>query len=108
VSSASDEWIDNALSSTGPNAQYRFTLYVVGTTPRTSRAIVNLRELFETHLANRYLMNIIDIAQNPQVAVRQQVVAVPMLVREEPLPARRFVGDMSDTNRLLRGLEIVY
>ena len=107
MTNSSDDWTKIALSSSGNSVHYQFTLYVVGTTPRTARAIVNLRQLFEQHLPGRYDLEIVDIAQNPQIAVRDQVVAVPLLIRSQPLPKRRFVGDMSDTDKLLRGLEII-
>ncbi len=106
MSSSIDEWTNDAQTSPGKTARYRFTLYVVGTTPRTGRAIVNLRQLFEEYLPGRYQLDIVDVGQHPQIAVREQVVAVPMLIKEEPTPARRFIGDMSDTQRLLRGLEL--
>jgi circadian clock protein KaiB len=85
---------------------YSLTLYVAGTTPRSARAIVNVRKLCEEYLFGRYKLQIVDITHQARTAIREQIVAVPMLVREFPLPSRRFIGDMSDKPRLLSGLEI--
>ena len=90
-----------------PDAEaYLFTLYVAGTTPRSARAIVNVRAICEEHLVGRYKLQIVDITNQGKLAMREQIVAVPMLVREQPLPPLRFVGDMSDKPRLLAGLEL--
>jgi len=86
--------------------EYRLTLYVAGTTPRSARAIVNVRAICEEFLLGRYLLQVVDITNQAKTAIAQQVIAVPMLVRELPLPERRFVGDMSDRLRLLSGLDL--
>ncbi|WP_374565976.1 circadian clock KaiB family protein [Ideonella sp.] len=83
---------------------HRLRLYVVGTTPSSSRAIVNVRKLCEEHLPNSYDLEVVDISLNPTVATLAQIVAAPTLVKELPPPERRFIGDMSDTPRLLSGL----
>ena len=83
---------------------YLLSLYVTSTSPRSARAIVNLRRICDLHLAGRYELEVIDIALHPVLARSRQLVAAPTLIRQYPLPERRFVGDMSDTERLLRGL----
>lgn len=83
---------------------HRLRLYVVGTTPSSSRAIVNVRKLCEEHLPDEYELEVVDISLNPSVASLAQIIAAPTLVRELPPPERRFIGDMSDTERLLSGL----
>lgn len=83
---------------------HRLRLYVVGTTPSSSRAIVNVRKLCEEHLANSYELEVVDLSLDPSVATLAQIVAAPTLVKELPPPERRFIGDMSDTPRLLSGL----
>jgi circadian clock protein KaiB len=83
---------------------HRLRLYVVGTTPASSRAIVNTRRFCEEHLRGAYDLEVIDIALDPSLAASAQVIAVPTLVREMPPPVRRFIGDMSDTAHLLAGL----
>jgi circadian clock protein KaiB len=82
---------------------HRLRLYVVGTTPASTRAIVNTRRFCEQHLKGAYDLDVVDIALDPSVAVTAQVVAAPTLVKETPPPVRRFIGDMSDTAHLVAG-----
>ena len=82
---------------------HRLRLYVVGTTPASSRAIVNTRRFCEEHLSGGYDLEVVDLSLDPSVATRAQVVAAPTLVKEEPPPVRRFIGDMSDTAHLAAG-----
>ena len=79
---------------------------MAGTTPRSARAIVNVRAICEEHLVGRYKLQVVDITNQGKLAMREQIVAVPMLVREQPLPALRFVGDMSDKPRIMAGLDL--
>lgn len=83
---------------------HRLRLYVVGTTPSSSRAIVNVRKLCEEHLSDEYDLEVVDISLNPSMASTAQIIAAPTLVKEQPPPECRFIGDMSDTERLLTGL----
>lgn len=85
---------------------YILRLYVAGTTPRSMRAILDARAFCESHLANRYELEVIDIYQQPAQARDEQIIAVPTLVRSLPPPLRRLVGDLSDVERVLTGLEI--
>ena len=86
---------------------YILRLYVAGTTPRSMRAILDARAFCESHLANRYELEVIDIYQQPAQARDEQIIAVPTLVRSLPPPLRRLVGDLSDVDRVLTGLEIL-
>ena len=86
---------------------YRLRLYVSGPTPLSARAVVNARRLFDQHLNGRYELEIIDIADNVASAIEDEVVAAPTLVKLAPAPVRRFIGDMSNTERILRGLDVV-
>jgi circadian clock protein KaiB len=86
--------------------RYVLQLFVVGTTPASSRAVVNIRKLCEQHLAGRYELQVIDIANNPEVASTAQIIAAPTLIKQLPAPIRRFIGDMSNTERVLVGLDI--
>lgn len=88
------------------NSRYRLKLYVTGTTPVSSRAVVNVRKLCDDYLSGRHDLEIIDIFQQPGMAKDLQIVAIPTLVREFPLPERRFIGDMSETARLVAGLDL--
>ncbi len=83
-----------------------FRLYVTGVTPRSTRAVVNARGFCERHLKGRYLLEILDIADNVAMATSDQIVAAPTLVKLAPAPVRRFIGDMSNADRILRGLDL--
>jgi circadian clock protein KaiB len=93
----------------GEDAQgpYALRLLIVGTTPRSARAIVNIRKLCDEHLAGRYGLEVIDIAEHPEVAAKEQIIAAPTLIKTLPLPLRRFIGDMSQTERILLGLGLI-
>jgi len=82
-------------------------LYISGPTPRSAQALVRVRDLCETALRGRYELSVVDLSQTPGQASRHQIVAAPTLVRELPLPERKFIGDMSDGDRILRGLDVV-
>jgi circadian clock protein KaiB len=86
--------------------KYLLRLYVVGATAGSQRAISNLREICETELAGRYELEVIDIYQQPRLAEGEQIIAAPTLVKELPPPVRRLVGDMSDRDRVLLGLDL--
>jgi circadian clock protein KaiB len=79
---------------------------VTGTTPVSARAIVNIRKICEEHLQGRYELEVIDISQHPALAEGEQIIAVPTLVKKPPLPLRRFIGDLSQIERLLLGLDL--
>jgi len=82
-------------------------LYISGPTPRSAQAIVHVRDLCEANLRGRYTLHVVDLSQTPALASRHQIVAAPTLVRERPLPQRKFIGDMSDRAAILRGLDVV-
>jgi circadian clock protein KaiB len=92
-------------SPTGQD-QFVLRLYVTGTTARSTRAITNLRQLCEQHLPDRYELEVVDVYQQPELAAREQLVAVPTLIKRLPLPLRRLVGDLSDRQRVLAGLDL--
>jgi circadian clock protein KaiB len=89
-----------------PPAEYVLRLFVAGTTTRSVRAIANLRRICEEYLAGRYELEVIDIYQHPELAKKVQIFAAPTLVKELPLPLRQFVGDLSDVDKVLLGLDI--
>jgi circadian clock protein KaiB len=86
--------------------KYVLRLYVTGLTPNSTRAIASAKALCETHLKGRYDLQIIDIYQQPQLAVGEQIVAAPTLVKKLPLPLRRLVGDLTKEERVLMGLDL--
>jgi len=86
--------------------RYLLRLCVTGTTPLSARAIVNIRKICEEHLQGRYDLEVVDISKEPAVAANEQIVAAPTLIKKLPLPLRRFIGDMSQTERILAGLDV--
>lgn len=88
------------------NVGYVLRLYVTGTTPHSTRAIVNIRKICEEHLQGRYDLEVIDIALNSTLATGEQIIAAPTLIKKLPPPLRRFIGDMSNTERILLGLDL--
>jgi circadian clock protein KaiB len=89
-----------------PDQGYNLRLYVAGQTPKSIAAIANLRKLCDQYLAGRYSIDIVDLMRDPGLAQAHQVVAVPTLIRELPEPIRRIIGDLSNTQRVLLGLDI--
>jgi len=88
------------------DVRYVLRLYVTGTTRNSQRAIVNIRKICEDHLRGRYDLEIVDISQHPTLAEGEQIIAAPTLIKKLPLPLRRFIGDMSQTERILLGLDL--
>lgn len=87
-------------------AKYILRLYVTGSTGRSLRAVHNLKKICEEHLPNDYDLEVIDIYNDPEAARAEQIIAAPTLVRKLPLPIRKFVGDLSNTKKVLVGLDI--
>ena len=87
-------------------AKYLLRLYVSGSTLKSSRAVENIKRVCEQHLKNRYALEVIDIYQQGKLARNQQIVAVPMLIKRLPLPLRRLIGDMSNQEKVLFGLDL--
>ena len=94
----------DAGSSTRP--EWQLKLYVAGTTARSAAALENLKRLCETHLAGRYSIEVIDLLVNPKLAAGDQILAVPTLVRKFPEPIRKIIGDLSNEERVLVGLDV--
>jgi circadian clock protein KaiB len=86
--------------------KYTLRLYVTGMTPKSTRAIVNVRKLCEENLAGRYDLEVIDIYQQPKLAKGEQIIAAPTLIKKLPLPLRKLIGDMSDREKFLVGLDL--
>jgi circadian clock protein KaiB len=87
-------------------AKYVLRLYVTGMTPKSTQAIVNVQKLCETHLAGRYELKVIDMYQQPKLAKGEQIIATPTLIKKLPLPLRKLIGDMSDKERILVGIDL--
>jgi circadian clock protein KaiB len=88
------------------SARYVLKLYVAGMTSRSARAVENVRAFCEKHLEGRYDLQIIDVYQQPALARTEQLIAAPTLIKKLPLPLRRLIGDMSNEERILVGLDL--
>ena len=86
--------------------RYVLRLYVTGMTPRSARAIANIKQICEEHLKGRYHLQVIDIYQQTPLTKGEQIVAVPTLIKKLPVPLRRIIGDLSDRERVLVGLDL--
>lgn len=86
--------------------QYNLRLYVAGQTPKSLTALANLKTICEEHLTGRYRIEVIDLLENPQLAAGDQILAVPTLVRRLPEPLKRIIGNLSDMERVLVGLDL--
>ena len=92
---------------TAPDEQrYLLRLYIAGATPRSTQAILNIKQICEEHLQGRYELEVIDVYQQPALAAGEQIIAAPTLIKQLPLPLRKFIGDMSDTEHILVGLDL--
>jgi circadian clock protein KaiB len=83
-------------------------LYVAGMTPKSLTAFENLKKICEERLKNKYTIEVIDLQENPQLGREHQILAIPTLVRKLPVPVRKIIGDLSNTERVLIGLDIKY
>jgi circadian clock protein KaiB len=101
------EAFEQALNGEQPRvAEYVLRLYVTGSSPRSLKAIYNLKRLCEEHLHDAYDLQVVDIYKNPDAAREAQIIAAPTLIKRLPAPLRRFVGDLSNKQKLLIGLGI--
>jgi circadian clock protein KaiB len=97
---------EGALADPG-EPSYFFRLYVTGSSPRSLRAIQNLREMCDAHLEGRYQLEVVDIYQQPEEAQSNEIVVTPTLIKSLPAPPRRVIGDLSHADRVLISLDIV-
>ena len=86
--------------------KYVLRLYIAGATPKSTRAIMNVKKICEDHLKGRYELEVVDIYQQPVLAKGEQIIAAPTLLKKLPLPLRKFIGDMSNTEKILVGLDL--
>ena len=86
--------------------RYDLRLYVTGMTPRSTRAIASIKSICEEYLKGRYDLQVIDVYQQPMLSKGEQIVAVPTLIKKLPPPLRRIIGDLSDRERVLIGLDL--
>ena len=89
-----------------PDKLWQLRLYVAGQTPKSLTAFANLKKICESHLKGRYHIEVIDLVEQPQLSSGDQILAIPTLVRKLPVPVRKIIGDLSDTERVLVGLDL--
>lgn len=94
------------INSNTDMREYDLRLFVSGASPNSVRAINNLQKTLEKHIKGRYLLKVIDVHQERDLAQHEQIIALPLLIRKLPLPERRLIGDMSDIKKVLNGLGI--
>ena len=97
---------DGPVTPSSEGRVYRLRLYVAGQTPKSLAAFSNLKEICETHLDGQYRIEVIDLLERPQLSKGDQILAIPTLVRKLPQPVRKIIGDLSDVNRVLIGLDL--
>lgn len=97
---------EKALTSPPKRHRYVLRLYVTGMTPRSTQAITSIKSVCEQYLEGRYDLEVIDIYQHPHLAKDEQIIGVPTLVKKLPAPLRRFIGNLSDEDRVLLGLDL--
>jgi circadian clock protein KaiB len=97
---------EETLAGAGPGEKYLLYLYVTGMTPRSTQAVARIKSICEEHLEGRYELVVVDIYQQPTLARGEQIVATPTLIKRLPAPLRRIVGDLSDKERVLMGLDL--
>ncbi|MDO9249796.1 MAG: circadian clock KaiB family protein [Phenylobacterium sp.] len=95
-----------AVAEPDATSKHVLRLYVTGSTPRSTRAIDNLRRVLESELPDSYDLEVIDVYEHPEAAAEHQILAAPTLIKVLPEPVRRIIGDLSDTERVLRGLDL--
>ena len=94
------------LAASGTEQNYLLRLYIAGSTPQSNRAVANIKVICEEHLKGLYELEVIDLYEKPYLAAGEQILAAPTLIKQLPLPLRRIIGDMSDTDRVLVGLDL--
>jgi circadian clock protein KaiB len=97
--------MEMALEAKG-DKHYELRLYVAGMTPKSTLAIANIKKICEEHLKGRYSLEVIDLYKHPVLADGEQIIAAPTLLKKLPLPLRRFIGDMSNMEKIIVGLDL--
>jgi circadian clock protein KaiB len=100
------EAFEAAIEASSVSPEYILRLYVTGSSPRSLKAVQNLKKICDEHLPDGYDLEVIDVGKNPTAARHEQIIAIPTLVKKLPEPLRRFVGDLSNTEKVLLGLDL--
>ena len=96
----------DSMNQPETRSAWNLRLYIAGQTPKSMRALDNLRRMCEEHLAGQYTIEVVDLLVNPRLAKEDQIIAIPTLVRKLPDPIRKIIGDLSDSERTLVGLQL--
>lgn len=91
----------------GNDCKYILRLYVAGQTQKSLTAFSNLKKICEEHLKGKYIIEVVDLTENPELAQRDQIIALPTLVKQLPPPVKKIIGDLSNTEKVLIGLELM-
>jgi len=103
-----EEPVNTPDSNAKPGAfEWVLQLYITGATPNSLKAVTNIKQICEEHLKGRYSIEIIDVYQQVGVAEQEQLIALPLLIKRQPLPERRMIGDLSNTEKVLKGLGLL-
>ena len=94
------------LAASGIKGKYLLRLYIAGSTPQSNRAVANIKVICEEHLKGQYELEVVDLYEKPYLAAGEQIIAAPTLIKQLPLPLRQIIGDMSDVDRVLVGLDL--
>lgn len=92
--------------TTNKTSDYILKLYITGASPNSGKAISNIKKICDEHLKDGYKLEIIDIYQQPAIASKEEIIALPLLIKSSPLPVKKLIGNMSDTKKVLKGLEL--
>jgi circadian clock protein KaiB len=106
MSTAMSDLRDGSTGQWSADEKWDLRLYIAGQTPKSVAAFNNLKRICEEHMPGRYHIDVIDLLENPRLAKEDQIVAIPTLVRKLPQPLRKIIGDLSDTERALVGLQL--
>jgi circadian clock protein KaiB len=100
----SRQWMEDVEKAS--DEKYALSLYVTGSTPKSISAIAHIKRICELYLQGRYTLEVVDIYQQPRLAKAEQIIAAPTLIKKLPLPLRKFIGDMTNGDRILIGLDL--
>lgn len=98
--------VNDSLIISNPIPEYDLRLFVTGATPNSARAITNIRNICESYLKGRYELKIFDVYQDVELARQEQIIALPLLIKKHPLPERKLIGDLSETEKVLKALGV--
>ena len=97
---------ESDLKISKPPPEFELRLYITGATPNSVKAIANIRKICDSYLKDRYALQIIDVYQNVSLARQEQIIALPLLIKKLPLPERKLIGDLSETEKVLNALGV--